>query len=130
MKRDAQISLFVLACALPLVLGGAKVAWAQDSAPSDQEQLGARLFNQSCNVCHLKQQIGTTTYAPPLSKDTLNGKSDVIRDVIMNGTPRMPSFKTQFTPARIDAIVAYIKTIPAPSAAPPPAKAHGAGEPD
>jgi mono/diheme cytochrome c family protein len=128
MKRNAKISL-ISAFVLPLVLAGAKVAGAQDNAPTDQEQLGARLFNQSCGVCHLKQQIATTTYAPPLSKDTLNGKADVIRDVITNGTPRMPSFKTQFTAARIDAIVAYIQTIPAPAAA-PPAKTHGAGEPD
>ena len=42
----------------------------------------------------------------------------------------MPGFKIQFAPAQIDAIVAYIKTIPAPTtAAAKPAKG-GPGEPD
>jgi mono/diheme cytochrome c family protein len=39
-----------------------------------------------------------------------------MRDVIGNGTPRMPGFKYHFAPAEIEAIVAYLKTVP-PSAA-------------
>jgi mono/diheme cytochrome c family protein len=130
MKRIAHILPLVFASVLPFLLAAPSAAVAQDSARSDQEKLGARLFNQSCVECHLKQQLGTTTYAPALSQDTLGGKADVIHDVISNGTPRMPGFKIQFAPAQIDAIVAYIKTIPAASAAPRTGKAGGAGEPD
>ena len=36
-----------------------------------------------------------------------------MREVISNGTPRMPGFKHHFEPAQIDAIVAYLKTVPA-----------------
>ena len=107
-------------------------ALAQDRARAEQEQLGERLVNQSCVVCHLQQQINTGTYAPALSKETLGGKADVMHDVISNGTPRMPGFRIQFAPQQIDAIVAYIKTIPAPAsaAARRTGKAGGAGEPD
>jgi mono/diheme cytochrome c family protein len=42
-----------------------------------------------------------------------------MRDVIANGTPRMPGFKFQFEPPQIAAIVAYLKTVPAPTPAPP-----------
>ncbi len=103
-------------------------ASAQSAALNDQQMLGERLLNQSCVVCHLKLQITSGTYAPALSMDTLGGKADVIREVISDGTPRMPGFKFQFAPAQIDAIVAYIKTIPAPVAR--PVKASGKSEPD
>jgi mono/diheme cytochrome c family protein len=114
----------VLAILSPLVLAAANGAAAQDPA------LGERLFSQSCVVCHKNPQLGSAAYAPALSQDTLGGKADVMREVIMNGTPRMPGFKIQFAPAQIDAIVAYIKTIPAPAVAPPPAKTKGAGQAD
>jgi mono/diheme cytochrome c family protein len=119
-----------LILALPLLLLAARAAAAQDAALGDQEKLGERLFNQSCGVCHLKQQIGTTTYAPALSQATLGGKAAVMHDVISDGSPHMPAFKIQFAPAQIDAIVAYIKTIPIPAAAPRPGKANGPGEAD
>jgi mono/diheme cytochrome c family protein len=69
-------------------------------------------------------------YAPVLSMNTLGGKADVMRETIGNGTPRMPGFKYHFKPAEIDAIVAYIKTIPAPSDAPPPVKAGSSRDAD
>ena len=129
MKRGAPLSLFMLASALSL-LAVSDAAIAQDSTRDDQGNLGARLFNQSCSVCHLKQQLGTNTYAPALSQDTLGGKADIMREVITNGTPRMPGFKIQYTPAQIDAIVGYLKTIPVAAAATPTTKARGPGEPD
>jgi mono/diheme cytochrome c family protein len=93
--------------------------------------LGMRLFNQSCRVCHTKPQLTSPQYGPVLSMNTLGGKADIIREVISNGTPRMPGFKYTFKPAEIDAVIAYIKTIPAPTAAAPGAgKANASGEAD
>ena len=83
-------------------------------ALDDQQLLGMRLFNQSCRVCHIKPQLTSPQYAPVLSKDSLGGQADVMREVIGNGTPRMPGFRFHFEPAQIDAIVAYLKTVPAP----------------
>ena len=90
---------------------------ANDS--NDQALLGMRLFNQSCRVCHTKPQLVSPQYAPVLSMNTLGGKADVIHETIANGTARMPGFKYDLKPAEIDAIVAYIKTIPAPATAAP-----------
>jgi len=91
---------------------------AQPSALNEQQRIGQTLFTQSCGVCHLKPQITANTYGPPLSKDSAGGSEDVMRETITNGTPRMPGFKLLFEPAQIDAIVAYLKTVPTPQAAP------------
>jgi mono/diheme cytochrome c family protein len=83
-----------------------------ERASSEQELLGMRLFNQSCRVCHTKPQMTSPLYGPELSRNSAGGQENVMRDVISNGTPRMPGFKYHFDPAQIDAIVAYLKTIP------------------
>ena len=88
----------------------------QGNAPlNDRELLGMRLFNQSCRVCHTKPQLTSPLYGPALSRQSLGGQDDVMREVISNGTPRMPGFKHHFESPQIDAIVAYLKTIPAPA---------------
>ncbi len=89
---------------------------------TDTEQQGQKLFYQSCGVCHTKPQITAPQFGPVLSKESAGGNPDVMREVITNGTPRMPGFKFQFEPAQINAIVAYLKKVPAP----PPAAAGGA----
>lgn len=99
-------------------------AWAQPAASNpnlnDTQQLGRRLFYQSCVVCHTKPQITSGQYGPLLSRDTLGGQEEAMRAFISNGTSRMPGFKFQFEPNQINAIVAYLKTVPAPN---PPAPA-------
>ena len=105
---------------LALLIAGPSGAGAQqaDVALDDTQQLGRRLFVQSCAVCHLKPQItAAALYGPPLSRDSAGGREDVMRQVIGDGTPRMPGFKYQFEPAQIAAIVAYLKTVPAPAPA-------------
>ena len=82
---------------------------------NDKQLLGMRLFNQSCRVCHTKPQLTSPLYGPALSRQSLGGQEDVMREVISNGTPRMPGFKHHFEPAQIAAIAAYLKTIPAPA---------------
>ena len=88
----------------------------------DRQLLGMRLFNQSCRVCHTKPQMTSPLYGPELSQNSAGGSEETMRDVISNGTPRMPGFKYHFEPAQIEAIVAYLKTNP-PSAAPAPPSA-------
>src|SRR5205807_944023 len=50
---------------------------------------------------------------PLLTKGAGGGDESVVREYILNGTPRMPSFKYFLQPAEIDAVVAYLKTVPA-----------------
>jgi mono/diheme cytochrome c family protein len=95
-----------------------------DQALDDRQLLGMRLFSQSCRVCHTKPQMVSPLYGPELSRSSLGGQETVMREVISNGTPRMPGFKYHFEPAQIDAIVAYLKTIPTPPAPAPAAPAR------
>jgi mono/diheme cytochrome c family protein len=114
--RFAMLLWFVVAVPLS--------AAAQDRS---QQRLGMRLFDQSCRVCHTKPQMQSPLYGPALSMNTLGGKVDLIRQFISNGTARMPGFKYQFTPAQIDAIAAYVATLPAPPQAGPAAGKTGTG---
>jgi mono/diheme cytochrome c family protein len=116
MIRGVGIALLVLA--LPPGVGAQP---AETGTPlNDTQKLGQRLFYPSCVVCHTKPQITSGQYGPVLSKDSLNGQEDVMREFISTGTSRMPGFKFQFEPTQINAIVAYLKTVPAPN---PPAPA-------
>jgi mono/diheme cytochrome c family protein len=85
------------------------------SSLTGTQRLGMRLFNQSCRVWHTKPQIGSPLYGPALSRQSAGGQEVTMRQIISNGTPRMPGFKHHFQPAQIDAIVAYLKTVPAPA---------------
>jgi len=113
-------SAFVVLLTVPFATLPQSVS-AQPAAEllSEAQQLGMRLYNQSCVVCHAKPQITSGQYGPALSQESAGGREDVMRDVIANGTPRMPGFKFQFEPPQIAAIVAYLKTVPAPPPAPP-----------
>src|SRR5215472_4692027 len=112
-----------VACVLVLLTlpqgAGAQPA-GSDANLNDTQKLGRRLFYQSCVVCHTKPQITSGQYGPVLSKDTFGGQEEALRTFISDGTSRMPGFKFQFEPNQINAIVAYLKTVPAPN---PPAPA-------
>jgi len=115
-KRGAARLMLVLA---PLFLGlplGASAQSAGNQALDDQQTRGMRLFNQHCRVCHTKPLLTSGQYGPVLSKSSLGGEDRALHDFIANGTLRMPGFKYSFVPAEIDAIVAFLKTVPAPSA--------------
>ena len=92
-------------------------AFAQQAATpdnlTDAQRHGRQVFAQSCGVCHLPPAMNAHTYGPPLSKDTAGGSDDIIRGVISDGTPRMPAFKYYLDRGDIDAIIAYLKTVPA-----------------
>ena len=90
-------------------------AFAQSNEPHilpDKERLGWRLYEQSCSICHTKPNLVLGQFGPSLSRESLGGKPELVREVIANGTPRMPGFKYNFAPAEIDAITAYLQTLP------------------
>jgi len=105
----------VLAAAL--VVASATGVFAQgapDASFNDTQREGLRLFSQSCGVCHTLVQQRTRQYGPVLSRETLGGDEDLIREYISNGTPRMPGFRYYFEPTQISSIVQYIKTVAPP----------------
>ncbi len=118
MRRTTGIALLALA-------GGIGAAAAQPfpaaGTLTPQQLQGRNLFNQSCMVCHVKLQITSPAkYGPDLSGKALGGDEALMREVISNGTPNMPGFKYHFEPDQIDAIVAYLKALPAPAPSPSP----------
>ena len=104
-----RVLVALLAVALPF---GVAAQPAPDASFTDAQREGLRLFSQSCGVCHTLVQQRTRQYGPVLSRETLGGDEELIREYIGNGTPRMPGFRYNFEPAQIDAIVQYIKTVP------------------
>jgi mono/diheme cytochrome c family protein len=121
MQRSIIISLWLAAAASPTALAQPASA---GTTLHDQQQLGMRLFNQSCRVCHIKPQATSPQYAPVLSRDSLGGQELALRTMISNGTAHMPGFKYHFRPAEIDAVVSYIQTVAAPTAASKPSGAR------
>ena len=94
---------------------------AADQAHDPTQLAGRNLFTQHCVVCHVKTLItAVRTYGPALSKRSLGGQDDVMRELISNGTPNMPGFRYSLEPGEIGSIIAYLKTLPPqPPAAPP-----------
>lgn len=113
MRRSASVVLFLLT-ACP------HYAFAQQARDglTDQQRLGRQILAQSCGVCHLPPARNARTYGPPLNKGAGGGDDRVVREYILDGTPRMPAFKYSLQPADIDAIIAYVRTVPVPAAAP------------
>jgi len=117
MARYPVLLLFVLIVTAPSASG----QQASDGL-TDQQRLGRQLLSQNCGVCHLPPARNARTYGPVLHKGTNGGNNDLVRKIILEGTPRMPAFKYTLTQASdIDAIIAFIRTVPIP----PPAPAAG-----
>ena len=108
MKRTVSTLLLALAAAAP--------GYAQQAAGAlNAKQLqGRQVFAQSCGVCHLQPSLGVKTYGPVLNQTSAAGSDAVMRVIIANGSDHMPAFKYYLKPAEIDAIVAYLRTVPAP----------------
>ncbi len=113
MKHSVSTLLFVLAAAAP-------AAYAQQTNLNETQLLGRQVFAQSCGICHLQPSLGVKTYGPLLNKAAAAGNDEVMRAFIVNGSERMPAFKYYLKPAEIDAIIAYVRTVPVP--APDPQK--------
>src|ERR1700748_3412861 len=109
----------------PFVLGilllGCATASAQNDALNDKQRHGRQLLAQSCGVCHLPPALNARTYGPPLNKNAGGGDDDIMRQYITEGTPRMPAFKYYLKPDDIDAIIAYVRTVPVAAAPTGPA---------
>jgi mono/diheme cytochrome c family protein len=115
MKHGVSTLALALAAAAP-------AAYAQQSDLNETQRAGRQVFAQSCGICHLQPSLGVKTYGPLLNKATAAGNDEVMRAFIVNGTDRMPAFKYYLKPAEIDAIIAYVKTVPVPAAPAPSAQ--------
>ena len=119
MRPGATVILSLCAACLATVAVHAQPA-AGAAAMSPKALEGMQLFNQHCRVCHTKPLLTAGQYGPVLSQSSLGGDERALHDFIANGAPRMPGFKYSFEAGQIDAVVAYLKTLPAP----PPGSAN------
>src|SRR5262245_46548204 len=97
--RGLAIGLGALMIALALPQGTSAQQAGGDPL-NEQQLLAMRLFDQSYRVCHTKPQMTSPLYGPELSQNSAGGQEAVMREVISNGTPRMPGFKYHFEPAQ------------------------------
>ena len=102
----------LIALAVAGVISG--TAHAQTSELNSTQLHGRQVFAQSCGVCHLPPSMGAKTYGPALNKAAAAGNDEVMRAFILNGSDRMPAFKYYLAPADVDAIIAYVRTVPVP----------------
>jgi cytochrome c len=97
----------VVLCALSL--GNAKANAAADISH------GEELVKANCSQCHAvgKDDHGTHPDAPPFrnlsERYPLDDLAEALAEGIVTGHPDMPEF--QATPAQIDDIIAYLKSI-------------------
>jgi mono/diheme cytochrome c family protein len=103
----------------PLAAGAQQAS--ADKQLNEAQKLGHRVFEQRCGICHEQARAGFQTYAPILYKDQVNGSEDAIKEIIRNGSAKMPGFKLGLQPAEIDAIVEYLKTVSKPAKSAQPA---------
>ena len=109
-------SLFIAAIIFSAFPAGFALAQPAGAPVLDETQTrGRELLNQYCAICHLKPQLGAETYGPPLTQATLGGDAVALRDFIGHGTARMPGFQYAFKPDDLAAVIAYLKTVPAPA---------------
>ena len=117
MKRSL-CSAWCLLAVLPCVAAAQPVLYAT-------HQLGQRCSSSRAASPPRPPLVGGL-YGPALSKEAAGGRADVVRDVISNGTPRMPGFKYTYDANQIAAIAAYLAIMPAPA----PARPQGAPRDD
>ena len=111
MNRKAVAFAFVVGTAFSFLAAPAAAQKAADNL-NDTQRHGRKLLAQNCGVCHLVLVRGTKTYGPPLTKVAAANSDELARAFITNGSNRMPAFKYHLKPAEIDAIIAYIRTVP------------------
>jgi hypothetical protein len=79
---------------------------------TETELLGRFRFKQRCALCHAAQtNLSTVTWGPLLTQRNVTGREAMVRERVLEGSPRMPAFKYSLDTATIDAIIAYLKKV-------------------
>ena len=85
-----------------------------------QEVSGAAIFHVRCAMCHGAEGRGNGPMAMALNPRPIDftnpakrlATSDsAVREVIRGGRRSMPAFRGQLTPAQVDSVAAFIKTL-------------------
>ncbi|MBB3953792.1 c-type cytochrome [Novosphingobium sediminicola] len=88
---------------------------AADEAIPANVYRGRTIWLQRCAYCH--DGVGQPSYhtvGPFLAPEITSGLGDAgLRQFLTMGTENMPSFQYTLSPAQMDDVIAYVKTIPA-----------------
>jgi len=105
------VTSFVLSVALLVPVSAAQDVPTQPSLqPAERE--GQRLFLQRCSVCHWGAPPNFIEYGPILSRTLVERLGDErVREIILDGSPRMPGFRHALDAQTVDALIAYLKTL-------------------
>jgi mono/diheme cytochrome c family protein len=109
-----SVKFLVCFFALTLLLPRSQAAQSVGSGKSlsETEKAGRRMFVDRCSVCHLGVPPKNETYGPFLNRALIAAVGeDEVRKKIMDGSQKMPGWKYVFTPADVDKIIAYLKTV-------------------
>jgi mono/diheme cytochrome c family protein len=99
-----------------LLVSSLQAQTTQEHSLSEIQKTGRRLFQQRCAVCHTPPMVISKSYGPALNTATMSGREDSVRTTIQEGeSGLMPGFKYTLEPSEIDAIIKYLKIVPAPS---------------
>lgn len=77
---------------------------------SESERQGAFLYRQRCYTCHVSR-LSPRAYGPPISRRNVEGRDAAVRQLILDGTERMPAFKYGLEVSQVDLILAYLKRV-------------------
>ena len=108
-----------LSVVLMVLVVSPAMALAQSSAKTaltDNQKNGRRVFQQKCAMCHVPASATARTLGTGLSKSTLDGNEEALRETIMNGLGNtMPGFKYMLTPIQVGNIIEFLKTLDSPA---------------
>jgi mono/diheme cytochrome c family protein len=79
---------------------------------SASQLAGKKLFVQRCSVCHLPGLPSYSTYGPPLDGKLVASRGEAaIRELILQGSARMPGWQYALKPEEINEIIGYLQTL-------------------
>ncbi len=109
-----------------LATAGNTIAQSNDAAPSpaaspplnEQEMRGKKVFMRRCALCHLpppetkpKMRPSSGPILNGLLKDAKPSKEELVRQIILKGSARMPGFQYTLERSEIADLMAFLKTL-------------------
>jgi mono/diheme cytochrome c family protein len=96
--------------------------WTQAPASASGAESRAALrgeawFYQRCSLCHMGRIVKDDTYQPMgprltgVLKNATPQRDAAVREKVQQGSPRMPGFRYNFTPAEFEELMAYLRTL-------------------
>lgn len=110
----------IVLATLALTVAAALHAQQATTKPADRmsesEKAGERLYLQRCALCHSGTAPAYETYGPPVDSEVVSMRGEpAVRQVIMEGSARMPGFKYTLDEQQVGRIVAFLKILKDPN---------------